>query len=224
MTPKLASLQTAFFFEGTIGDIVKEDELSVTFRKQLSNLDLKSTILQVPKEIPDIPFLILQSKDNGHKINISNTRGDYFYNSRVFKTIEDEKELLHGYVTTMFKILQENKIKINRIGNIATFIIDNDNPIKKIEEKFIATNKQTSFDELLIRYNRKETVDHINLNVITTITSGQYKIDEKDNKAIIIQKDINSDGKYNFTEELFKQLIDTSDRLSTSATISSLFE
>jgi len=225
MTPKLASLQIAFFFESTIADKVEPDQLSVDFKNELQDLHLKSKIFEVPKELNEFPFLTLQG-DKEYKITVTNIRGDFYYTPTELKKIEDERELLRKYIFSIYDVLEKQRIKIIRVGNISTFAIEDANPIKTIKDKFINPNQTDNFDELFIRFNKKQKLDNLELNVLTTITSAINEKKEKDNQLIIIQKDINSvkETKYNFDKTLLQQLIDTGDRLCTSDLIISLFK
>ena len=223
MTSSLASIQIAFFFDSSIE--IETDKLSVAFKEKLHELNLHSQILDVPKEIPNIPFLLLQGGKE-YRINASHTRCDFYYDSRTFRKIEDEKAILKEYAIKIFDVLQENKLKIHRVGNVSTFVVDDTDPNKKIKEKFINTKKSGSFEDLVIRYKEIDKFETLELNILTTISSGEYRFNENNNKAIIVQKDISSNDKqkYNFDNKLFGKLVDKSNKLCTSNVITSLFE
>jgi len=185
---KIINLQVALFFDNIMK---RPDRIINDLNDAMGNLfDGIPQVIDLPLETPsEIPMVMLKSEDGLYSCNLARGRIDFFYN---FNTNEKEwSSILKDFITkaqNLIKFIYKEQ-EINRFGLIGNFFIDDKNPVWQINNKYIKNNLG-ELNELLIRYNKVETMYGMTLNNIYHVEAGFNFLTQT--KGVTIQRDINN--------------------------------
>ena len=185
---RLARIQFTYFFNGLME---RPDQRYITINNRLNNLfNGFPTILPYSIDMPvDFPFVQLKSSDGKYSLNLAKSRCDFIINYPLISEIEKE---LTQYYTLLNNLTTElSNIKFARIGMVGGYIIEDENAIKFINDKFIKKDLSDSF-ELMLRFNRRKKWSNTQLNDVLNISNVNYSLDGKIKQGIHVERDINT--------------------------------
>jgi len=216
---KKISTQYGLLFSGQINrpDIVAStinDEFPELFDGVPLNLPLP------PDAPPEIISSQLKSSNEKWKLSISKVRLDLV---RQLENKEDEintrdLENMLKIILLCFDKIKEQLVDVNRIVNLANYMILEENPVEFIQEK-LSVKKFLKTKDLKIRFNQQESLnDNFNINNISIIENGKLKkeeIGDINKEIILIQRDINTrhDMLQNFPKENVNKFFKLTDLL-----------
>jgi hypothetical protein len=144
---------------------------------------------------PDIPRVILQSKDESRRLDISLARislnsikiGEKLV--RLEDNVNESVEILNHYTSDL-------GARVNRLGLVVIRTHQSDLPTKLIIEKFYKPElKSTVFRDtvsLIFRNHQTIKIDDLNANLITTFSAGSIQINNAGVQGIVVEQDINT--------------------------------
>jgi len=149
-------------------------------------------VFPLPQGLPvpvDMPIVQANEPSKGVAINISRSRVDY---TQAIKSHSDCNEFL----IIANKILEYyNSVTIGRFGLIAQYVLEVANPTKWIL-KTIIQNKWNDWEELLVRFNKKEKFDGIEINNMVQMQEMLMADGGKQQRVVHVQLDINTPAVY----------------------------
>jgi hypothetical protein len=133
---------------------------------------------------PEIP-IVQATNQKGIGINVGKSRVDFLYAISPENNIED-------FVKKSKKIINKySNVGIGRIGIVGQYILDKQNPSQWIKNTFLK-NSDNKSDEILVRYNNKETVSGVSINKIIQVQEVLANENGVEKKKVHIQVDINT--------------------------------
>lgn len=207
---KLRSLQVALFSNMMTFDS-KIDYASKIIAASNGVFDGEPAILPIPNNAPpEIPRIVVKSKDEKYICNTSVNRVDLFFNPK--KELEtDLDRIKNEYLSALTKIInflnETYKFKIFRIGNVANFIIE----LKESANAFIVSkylNESSgisdTFEAQLHFLNKIELLKRYKANRWLRISTLRNPNDIENDNFLAVTVDINtlSDASHDFDREL----------------------
>lgn len=195
METHLIKIQVALFFEKPIS---RPDLFIQPINKNLENVfDVMPTILPLPEDAPlEIPIVQLTSTKNNFQSHISRIRADFFFNANPQKRIKDLKEIekdliskLDGFCEAISDNIKDNHII--RIGIVAQYFIDDDKSIETVLNSYVKKELE-NVQEVTLRFNQKNKICNLSVNDIVKLETLNGKINGKNKKGFIIERDINN--------------------------------
>jgi len=207
---KLRSFQVALFSNMITLDN-KIEYVSKLTTATNAVFDGEPTILPIPKDAPpEIPRVVVKSKDEKLICNTSINRVDLFFNPK--KEIEMNLENVKSeYLTLLKQILnflnETYRFKIYRIGMVANLILDlTESSNQFISKKYLKDNSQISdtFEVQLNVLNKINLLSRYKANRWLRIITSREKQNIENDKFLSVNIDINTlpDVSYDFDSEL----------------------
>lgn len=206
MKSKVLDVHIILFFDNILP---RPDELMHPLNFKLNNIfDAMPNILPLPEDVPkEVPVVILKSRDNTYRCNISRANIDFSLSPR---NLDDFSEIEMSFGETaegLLRAIEEyNKIKIIRIGFVINYFIPDENPASKIVNTYIK-KQMSKTNEISIRFNQIQKEKNITINNITYLASTELNIEGKKIKGIHIQKDINNQVNNKLTFDFLRNFI-----------------
>lgn len=202
---KIQSIQIALFFKNLMLD--RPDQKFKSLIEKFDDVfDVMPTQFNLPSTTPnDVPFMILNSKNNLSTCNVSRSRIDFI--SEDLKYIENQDKLL------IFINEVANVIELVNFGFISTHFEENDNASSEIVNKYFKLSNK-NIKEASLRFNNPIKLNKEVFNFHIAISDvKQHNIHTKDTReGLLIQKDINNIS------------LNVKDEVYTSAKLQSLFK
>ena len=169
-----------------------------------SKIDIANTIYTESKKVfdgdpvffpipvdapPEIPRIILTSKDQHYRCNVAATRLELLYSQRDHpgKELDDLKE---EYLTILQDIAElvrgKLNVKVNRLGFILTAITFTEDPVELIKKHFIRDNTLMNPNQLELHVLRKLPWDDIEVNNWCRLSSQELKEPKGVKKALAV--------------------------------------
>lgn len=188
---KLVQLQLALFFKT---NEERPDKFADKIDEALNGIfDQMPTIIPVPSDAPpEIPLVMMNSKNGKYNCNIARSRIDFTVNFAATtgsNTVQLSEfiELARPFASLIFGYKE-----IVRFGFVGQYFFKNTDPIKKIQSKYIKNNLG-DLEELNIRYNRRFENNGIVCNDIIDISKGALNETGKASQSgVFIQRDMNN--------------------------------
>ncbi len=207
---KLRSFQVALF-SNMISFDSKIDYASKIIAASGGIFDGEPAILPIPNNAPpEIPRIVVKSKDEKYVCNTSINRIDLFFNPRK-DTEEDLSNIKKDYLSLLLKIInflnETYKFKVFRIGIVANMILE----LKESANTFITSKylKEASlisntFEAQLNFLNKIELLKRYKANRWLRIMTVRNKEEIENDKFLAVTIDINTlqDVSHDFDREL----------------------
>lgn len=201
---QLQSLQIALFFKELINE--RPDLQFKVFIEKFSHIfDNMPTQFPIPQGAPtEIPFMILNSKNNLNSCNISRSRIDFITTDKNY--IKNE-ELIISYLEEISKVQD-----IFQFGFVSTYFEERNDASALIRNKFLSTKEEIK--DVAIRYNKQLKINKEIYNCHFSISdiNQQNIFTQTFEKGLLMQKDINN------------VLLNTKNEVLSTAKLKSLFK
>jgi hypothetical protein len=192
---KLASIQASVF-------ILDENYNSAKYLKKIyqnfsDTFDGEPTVFPLPEGAPpEIPRIIVTTKDNGKKLEISPIKITYFQNI----TSEDDIVDFECFMTaTNFikEIVNSNGVKCNRLAGVVSRYVRNEEAGRMIASHFCKEsfmegpfNRPNEFH--IYSHKSYNFLDQYDVNSWVRVRNGLVTMNNKKDKSIIVEQDINT--------------------------------
>lgn len=190
MKSKILSLQLALFFKDMI---MRPDMDFSNINSEMKNIfDAIPQIIPVPQELPaEVPIIVQSSSNKEYNCNIARTRIDFILNrtnddktnEELLSNFDKHSQRLSNYVFSITSII--------RFGIVARYFFYDENAVKTMQNKFF-TPKVHDSEELSLRFNKPTYTSGLKINDILEINSMKLLLNNKPEKGILIQRDINN--------------------------------
>lgn len=201
---QLQSLQIALFFKELINE--RPDLQFKVFIEKFSDVfDNMPTQFPIPPGTPtEIPFMILNSKNNLNSCSISRSRIDFITTD---KNYMDNEELIISYLEEISKVQD-----IFQFGFVSTYFEEKNDASSIIRNKFLIIKEEIK--DVSIRFNKQLKINKEVYNCHFSISdiSQQNIYTQTVEKGLLMQKDINN------------VLLNTKNEVLTSSKLKSLFK
>ncbi|MDP3057269.1 MAG: hypothetical protein Q8N37_01965 [bacterium] len=212
MKKEIKKIQTAIFYKNfQLGNTYDKSKILLELREKVGSIfDGEPIMFPIPFGTPpEIPRIILNSKDGIYSCHVALDRTYVFYNAT--ENLENIDRVLSKQKDNSLKLFDFLKSKnsiINRVGFIIEFeiTIDDENGSEYLKKEFFLDSKFTDPKELTFRYNKADkTKGETGMNNLITVLG-------KADRVVKVQLDINSIAETmdnsDFTKENFTEIID----------------
>lgn len=193
MKTRVVSLHFAFFFK----DIVErpDRDFDNLNSEMLGIFNAMPQMIPVPKELPsNTPVILLRSEKNVYTCHISRARIDFTVNringTNNGKSSVDILKDFNEKVSTMIKVILK-KQEVTRFGMVTRYFQKDNSAVKTLQNKFF-TSVVDEVEELSLKYNKKSEAYGYKINNILEISAVGLATNEKIEKGIFVQRDINN--------------------------------
>lgn len=210
-------------------DLTNKLEFANTVNKRVKHIfDGDPILLPIPTDAPpEIPRIILTSRDNRYRCNISAGRLDLLYNHQG-KPDKELTDLRNEYLTILRDISEiikgELKADVFRLGFIVGSLAFPDDPVELIKSTFIREGVFKTPKQLELNVLDRITWDKLEINRWCRLSTIQIKEATGASKALSVVFDINTipEKRYGFVVD---SIIAFYDKASTyvSDSLKSLF-
>jgi hypothetical protein len=144
---------------------------------------------------PEIPRVILQSKDQSQRLDISPARLS-FYSVKTEEKAANPPYIISESTEILEQYLPDIGMRVNRLGLIFARMHQLNSPAKLITERFCKPELQNtifgntaSFD---FRNHQIIKIHDLDVNLVTSIKSGLIQINGVQKQGVLIEQDINT--------------------------------
>jgi hypothetical protein len=213
MEPIIKKIQTAVFTRSL--DFAIDGYNKATFLEELGKelgdiFDGEPVFIPIPNNAPpEIPRIILNSKNNSFSCNISLLRTDLLLNmdNNIGVGGRDPFISQKENLLRVVSFLKNKNSVINRIGFVVNVEYSSPDSVEFVKKEFVKEGKLENSKELLIRYNKASLLDDIKMNNLIAISG-------KKENVIMVQIDINTAPEImvssDFNENILEKIINYS--------------
>ena len=182
-------IQIALFFQKLS---VRPDKLFHSMDGIIGNLfDIAPINIPVPQDAPpEIPELQAVSSDNVYSLTISKVRIDFNLNNPYDDESNLRAENFKKVASDFIKFIINNQ-NIIRFGLVSTTIVNEQNPVDRIQKKYFKESFHKP-NELSLRFNNQRARDKYILNDIVEISSVFANINNQNKQVVVVNRDINN--------------------------------
>jgi hypothetical protein len=155
--------------------------------------DQMPTILPIPQDAPpEVPSVIMQSSNGVYTCNIARTRIDLIVNygnsgQSVSVNVEDFIKQIRIFSNSVNKYK-----KFTRFGFVGRYFIKDNNPSKKVQNKYFKKDLG-ELEELNLRFNKRFESNQLTLNDVVEISKGTInEVGRTPQHGVFIQRDLNN--------------------------------
>ena len=194
MEPTIELLQTAIFTKNfLIKDDYEKSKILIGLKEKIGDIfDGQLVSIPIPNDAPpEFPRFTMNSQNKIYSCDVSLVRTNILFDVAVDmeKNQNNLMEKQKKVSLKLFNLFKEENIIINRIGFVAKAYYKKENGVDFLRSEFINEKKLKSPKELLIRYNQKNDLPLLKIEMNSLVTFSN-KINNKE--IINIQTDINT--------------------------------
>lgn len=171
--------------------------LAVILGKYSHQYDGSVQALPLPEEIPpEVPRVILQSKDATYRLDVSPLRVTSYYSMRDDKTQAEPEDILSNSIEVLKHYVEGMEAQVDRLALVLTRVCKAENPAKLIVERFCKPELQSTIfnksENFEIHNHQRIEIQGFSVNSWMRCKTGALIINNVPFPGVIVEQDLNT--------------------------------